>query len=310
MKEGLIVQPLIPGGYILLSRKILNNEIMKKPPLYFKIWAWILLNAQHKDYGNLKRGQLFTSIPEMQEAMSYKVGYRIEKPTKKQIWGVLEWLRNSYEGNTKVTTNVPMIETTKVTHGIIITVVNYDLYQTPSNYESNNEGNDERMTKGQRKKRQGNNINKNDKNVKNDKNEKEYNKKLVDDSTESPIADEKPRYDVDSVYYQAALYLKNKILSFNPQCKVPKDNPKSMDKWANDIRLILERDKRSKKELATIIDYVFDYDDFWKAQIQSPSGLRKHWDKIQGKMLSKQNNSNGVNKVINFQEQIDRMADW
>jgi len=169
------VQPLIPGGYILLSRKILNNEIMKKPPLYFKIWAWILLNAQHKDYGNLKRGQLFTSIPEMQEAMSYKVGYRIEKPTKKRIWGVLEWLRNPYEGNTKVTTNVPMIETTKVTHGIIITVVNYDLYQTPSNYEGNNEGNDEGMTKGQRRERQGNNINKNDKNDKNDKNEKNIN---------------------------------------------------------------------------------------------------------------------------------------
>ena len=162
-----MVQPLIPGGYILLSRKILNNEIMKKPPLYFKIWAWILLNAQHKDYGNLKRGQLFTSIPEMQEAMSYKVGYRIEKPTKKQIWGVLEWLRNPYEGNTKVTTNVPMIETTKVTHGIIITVVNYDLYQTPSNYEGNNEGNDEGTTKEQRRERQGNNINKNDKNDKN-----------------------------------------------------------------------------------------------------------------------------------------------
>lgn len=173
-----MVQTLIPGGYILLSRKILNNEIMKKPPLYFKVWLWLLLNAQHKEYGTLKRGQLFTSIPEIQEAMSYKVGFRTEKPSKKQIWGVLEWLRNPiddskprfpHEGNTKVTTAEPMIVTTKVTHGIIITVVNYDLYQTPSNYEGNNEGNNEGTTKEQRRERQGNNINKNDKNDKNDK---------------------------------------------------------------------------------------------------------------------------------------------
>ena len=67
-------------GWISLYRKLLDNEIMRKPPLYLKVWIWLLLKAQHSDYGNLKRGQLFTSIPEIQDAMTYNVGYRKEKP--------------------------------------------------------------------------------------------------------------------------------------------------------------------------------------------------------------------------------------
>ena len=166
-----MTQPLIPGGYIIIGRKVLNSAIMQKPPLYFKVWLWLLLNAQHKEYGSLKRGQLFTSIPEIQEAMSYKVGFRTEKPSKKQIWGVLEWLRNPiddgvprfpHEGNTKVTTTEPMIVTTKVTHGMVVTICKYDYYQTSKNYEGNTEGNDEGTMKDLRREQEGNNKNKND----------------------------------------------------------------------------------------------------------------------------------------------------
>ena len=169
---------LFKNGYILLSRKLLESEIWSKPPLYVKVWIYLLSRAQHQNYKGLKRGQLLTSIPEIREAMVYKVGYRVEKPTKKQIWGVLDWLRNPYEGTTKgttdVTTNEPMIVTTKVTHGILVNIVKYDLYQTSQNYEGNNEGNDEGNNEGiakeLRRERQGHNINKNDKNDKNDKN--------------------------------------------------------------------------------------------------------------------------------------------
>jgi hypothetical protein len=164
-------KPLIPGGYILLSRRTLESGIMQKPPLYFKIWAWLLLRAQYTNYGDLRRGQVRTSIPEIQEAMSYYVGYRKEKPSKKEVWGVLEWLRNPscaqscehpYEGNAKVTTAEPMIETTKVTHGMVINIVKYSYYQNPKNYEGNSVGNDEGTTKDARRKRQGNNSSKKD----------------------------------------------------------------------------------------------------------------------------------------------------
>lgn len=162
-------EKLIPGGYILTSRKIINSKIWSKPPLYFKIWVYLLLKAQHQEYKNLKRGQLRTSIAEIQDAMSYMVGYRIERPSKKQVWGVLEWLRNPDERDTKGTATEPMIETTKVTHGILVNVVNYNLYQDAKSYEGNTEGNTEGIANGKRTERQGNNINKNVKNVKNER---------------------------------------------------------------------------------------------------------------------------------------------
>ena len=117
------------GGYILLARQMLESEIMNKPPLYFKLWAWMLLKAKFKHQKGLARGQFKTSIKEMQEAMSYQVGYRKEAPSAKQIRGVYESL-----------TKGSMIGTMKGTDGLIITILNYDKYQDPKTYEGHNEG--------------------------------------------------------------------------------------------------------------------------------------------------------------------------
>lgn len=119
----------IKGGYILFSRKLLRSGIMDKPPLYLKLWAWMLMTASFKDHGGLKRGQFFTSLDKMRTAMSHKVGYRLEKPSTKQIRCV-----------TKDLTKARMIVTTKVTHGMVITILNYDYYQDLKNYEGHNEG--------------------------------------------------------------------------------------------------------------------------------------------------------------------------
>src|SRR5690606_14950191 len=119
-------------------------------------------------YKNLDRGEAFISIPEIIEACSYKVGFRTEKPTKKQIFGVLEWLRNPNEGVNEGNNEGSMIVTTKVTHGMLIKVSNYNVYQDPKNYEGNDENDTKGTTKEQRREREGNN---NNKNVKNDKND-------------------------------------------------------------------------------------------------------------------------------------------
>jgi uncharacterized protein YneF (UPF0154 family) len=125
----------IQGGYILLSRKLIENKIMSKPPLYLKVWVWILLKAQHKGFKNLKRGQLWTSIPEIREAMAYNVGFRKVKPSYKEIRQVLDFLRNPNEGQDKGT----MIGTMKGTHGMLINVDKYEYYQDYKNYEGHNE---------------------------------------------------------------------------------------------------------------------------------------------------------------------------
>lgn len=169
-------EPLIPGGYILLSRRITESGIWDKPPLYIKVWVYLLSLAQHKEFKNLKRGQLRTSIPEIIEACSWKVGYRIERPSKDQVYKILEWLRSVNEGGNESKTKATMITTTKATHGLLINIDNYCIYQDSKSYEANDEANDERVTKAERKQRQGDNINKNVNKDNNDKNEviKEY----------------------------------------------------------------------------------------------------------------------------------------
>lgn len=160
-------EPLINGGYILLSRRIIESEIFKKPPLYLKVWVYLLSSAQHKKYKTLDKGQLFTSIPEIQEACSHMVGYRKETPTKDQIYNILEWLRKRCEDLCESNDSTTMITTTKATHGLLVNIEKYSFYQNPNNYESNDESNNENDTNGRREQRQPDNINKNDKNDKN-----------------------------------------------------------------------------------------------------------------------------------------------
>src|SRR5690554_3153797 len=164
-----MTEPLIPGGYLLLSRKLIESEIWNKPPLYIKIWVYLLAKAQHSQYKGLSKGQLRTSIPEIMEDCSWHVGFRKVTPTKDQVYQVLAWLRNPagknsrnpYESNDEGNTKATMITTTKATHGLIINIVNYCLYQDPKNYESNDEGNNETAMNPTREQRAPNNINKN-----------------------------------------------------------------------------------------------------------------------------------------------------
>jgi len=162
-----LAEPLIPGGYILLSRRLIESEIWNKPPLYLKVWIFLLSKAQHGNFKGLKRGQLWVTYDDIIEGCSWKVGARLEKPNKDQIYKILTFLRNpderGYESDTKAT----MITTSKATRGMLINIDNYDYYQTHSNYESDDESDNEKATKEVRKRQSSDTINKN---VKNDKN--------------------------------------------------------------------------------------------------------------------------------------------
>lgn len=133
------------NGYILISRKIVESEIWSKPPLYLKVWVWLLCKAQFQDYKNLKRGQVRTSIKEIQEACAHYSGYRKEVPTLRQIRTILEWLRNPRGCNNGCNCGSNdgsnMIETMGVTHGVVITICNFNDYQDPKFYGSNNGSN-------------------------------------------------------------------------------------------------------------------------------------------------------------------------
>ena len=118
----------IPGGYVALARHSLKSSIWQSPPTYWKLWCWCLMRANHAPYKDLSRGQFTANIDIMRKAIAYKVGYRTETPTKDVVKGFLRFAREA-----------SMIATTRTPHGLIITVLNYDRYQTPANYENTNE---------------------------------------------------------------------------------------------------------------------------------------------------------------------------
>lgn len=175
-------QPKIPGGYINLSRSIVESEIFNKPPLYMKVWIYLLTRAQHKQYKGLKRGQLYTNVPEIVEACSWKVGFRKEKPDSNQVYKVIEWLRKKHEEEYEKETKSTMITTMRATQGLLITIDNYCFYQDAKNYESNNEYTNEQNTIDSGRQSLSNNTNKNVNNERN-KNNKLY---LINNEDEHP----------------------------------------------------------------------------------------------------------------------------
>lgn len=144
-------------GFILTSKTLVDSDIWSKPPLYLKVWMYLLINACYSDHGNLKRGQIRTSIPEIQEACSYYVGYRKITPTYKEVRNVIDYLRKPDEGEHEGQPKGSMIVTTKVTQGFIATICKYNDYQTIANYEGHNEGQSEDVAKVERRATEGQN---------------------------------------------------------------------------------------------------------------------------------------------------------
>lgn len=134
----------IQGGYILLARKLFDSWLMDKPPLWMKLWVWMLGKANWKNRGQLKRGQFVTTINEMQEAMSYQVGYRKITPTRDEIRTAYRaFCENPHEDHAKP----PMITIAKTTRGMVITIRNYIKYQDFRSYEDHSEPHNENQAK-------------------------------------------------------------------------------------------------------------------------------------------------------------------
>lgn len=89
-------------------------------------------------------------------------------------------------------------------------------------------------------------------------------------------------YDNDSPYMKMAVYLKEKILSWKPNAKIPND----LNSWADDFRKTVEIDNRTKQEIKDVIDWATS-DSFWQANIMSPGKLREKFDTLQAQMNRK-----------------------
>lgn len=149
---------MIEGGYVLQPRCFDRSDASHFPPVTRELWFYLLRNANFSNRDSTDRGEVLITLNQVMDALCWHVGYRKETYSKPQLTKSLRRLR---EGN--------MIATRKTTRGIVVTICNYDHYQTPGNYV----GNDEGMAKETPRKEKGHTIHKKEKERKEGKEGKE-----------------------------------------------------------------------------------------------------------------------------------------
>lgn len=254
-------------GWIKLHRKTLDSEVFRDPDL-FRLWSLLLMKASHSqrlitwdgEEVRLKAGQFITGRKSLHD--EYNEGLSAKHKTKDTtLWNRLKTLEKM--GNLH-------IETAKSRKYSIVTLTQWDDYQEESDVHTTENTTEEKP--------------------KNDKEESEEMKDFIEagkdnDKDLAPVDNGKKKkgkrvYEKGDIEYNLASYLFYWMLQNNPEVKKP--NPQ---KWADTIRLMIERDNRDPDDIKKVI-YFCQHDDFWRFNILSPDKLRKQYDQLKGKMIS------------------------
>lgn len=151
---GVELVALIEGGYYLKARCIQESEIAHAPPHVREIWDWLIKECNHEDRKHsgiiIKRGQCVRSYSDIIDGLHWMVGWRKMSYSKHDCETAMKWLKKR-----------TMITTMKTTRGMVITILNYDKYQNPDNYENHTKID----TATTRKPQSRHTINKNEKNI-------------------------------------------------------------------------------------------------------------------------------------------------
>jgi len=97
----------------------------------------------------------------------------------------------------------------------------------------------------------------------------------VGDSDESPSAARKTRKSFTKEDAELAQQIADAI-----RAVIPNARPPSIESWANDVRLIRERDGRTHEQIAALFAWA-NADGFWAANILSPAKLREKWTTLE-----------------------------
>lgn len=242
-------------GAFQTSREIFENSIWTDV-VKFRIFFYIYGNAVFAKEGtdiagiHLKRGQFLRSYRNLQNDLAY-----MEKRAFKY------YSLNTIKTKIEQLVKEKRIEIETTDYGTLFTVLNYEEYQ---GFERYGKSLSEQQQNGNRtlsEQQQNNNKNvKNDKNVKNNNN--------------SPRNTRKSRVYADDDPNKKLAILLLKLIRKNQNIKEP-----DLDKWANTIRLTIESDKRTGKEVQDMIVWSTSHE-FWSTVVQSPTSLRKHFDKM------------------------------
>lgn len=96
----------------------------------------------------------------------------------------------------------------------------------------------------------------------------------VDADVNTNIKNSSSKYKFSDEDKYFAEYMVNQIKEINPNLKTP-----NINSWANEIRLMQERDNRDPFEIKRVFDWA-NNDSFWRTNILSPAKLRKQFDQL------------------------------
>lgn len=148
-----------------------------------------------------------------------------------------------------------MVVITKVTHGMVITILNYNHYQDFKNYEGHSEGQTQGHNEGTILRKKGL------KNVK--------------------------TYSSDSDEIRLSKLLQTLILFRQPKNRCSNAN---LQTWAKHINAAMRIDGRDPDELESVIEWC-QQDTFWQNNIHSTEKLRQQFDRLEGQMNQQAKNT-------------------
>lgn len=148
----------VPGGCFLMARTIFQSAIWKKHPQCFRLFFWLIGNANHADGykykgRELSQGQLITTYALIADALSYYFNRELIKPSMKEIRIMLSWLQSEGMITIKPLTDWVSLDNgeqgqnkgrptvrTRAYVGLLITVIKYEPYQLLESYKGRHKG--------------------------------------------------------------------------------------------------------------------------------------------------------------------------
>lgn len=114
-----------------------------------------------------------------------------------------------------------------------------------------------------------------------------------DNNQENELVEQpsKEKYKYSQEHMDLAQHLKKCMLENKPNMKLSS----SLGQWANTIRLMIERDGRTSKQIAAVIDWC-QKDKFWKLNILSTDTLREKFDRLEMQMAEGLKSTQGARK--------------
>lgn len=292
----------ISGGYYIWARQEENSWIAHAPPHVREIFRLLVRRANYKNHGKIQRGQCLITFKDIADALSWKVGYRNHKYKKTQIDNAIRSLRSK-----------EMIETAKTTRGMIVSVVNYERYQDPNNYEKELPTITTTLTTATTT---GESVG-----IDSDSNGIAGSEKDTVTTTITSMLrhdkerkkETKPKYIYSENHFKAAVHLKETVL-LRVNVNISTSDLKN---WANQIRLLETKDKIDPLEIEFVLSWYrnnWDLNQFIPV-IQSGKGLREKWLKLQN-AISRNKQRGGTHNGFDQKDyqanatQPDQIPEW